>query len=30
LEHNTNNVYKVTQTFSNDPTVHFSIQQRKK
>lgn len=30
LEHTTNNVYKVTQTFSNDPTVHFSIQQRKK
>ena len=28
--HNTNNVYKVTQTFSNDPTVHFAIHQRKK
>lgn len=28
--HSTNNVYKVTQTFSNDPTVHFAIHQRKK
>ncbi len=28
IEHATNNIYHVTQTFSSDPTVHFSIQRK--